>query len=622
MRVIIGALLVGFVVAGMGDGWWSSPSAEPTVQSFLLDWQEHNYAAAAELTTGEPAAVADALETAYRGVAAASFSLSMWHIQQAGKTATAYFYASVDLGQNGASWSYRGRFTLHLTSAGWKIDWSPSVINPALGPHMQLAVVSALRRRQPLLDAAGNPLQTLSPTVVAGVYPGRLHDLAATAAALGAATNIETSEIQGWIQAAPRKGFFELLTLTPSQYHYRAKALGKVPGLVIHHTRMRLFASTAPAVVGEVGTEISPIFRNQGIAYRPGATLGVGGLQQHYQDYLAGSPTTEVVTETETGHQVKILKTWNGRRPAAVHTTIVSSVQSAATRAVNTSRGSAAIVVMQASNGHILAVASNKRRGLPAIDPLNGHYPPGGAFTIISTEALLASGLQQDTPEPCLPSNNFGGKNFRNVPAVPDLGKDATFALDFAHSCGTAFGALSQRPGMREHLADAARGFGLGTPWQLPLKSFSGQVGDPGGVAQLAAASMGESPVQVSPLTMAAVAAQVDTGVWHQPALVTKPDPQRTQQVRFSATTMNGLRSLMRKAVQSGAARDADVTGRPVYGQVGTTSLGGHGRHQRWAAWFVGYRGDTAFAAVVFGASPHISAVRLAAAFLRDAPGR
>jgi cell division protein FtsI/penicillin-binding protein 2 len=474
-----------------------------------------------------------------------------------------------------------------------------------------------------LLDAEGRPLQPLSPTVVAGVRPGKLQSAAATAQALGAATNIDPTEIRGWILAAPRKGFLELVTLKPSQYRHLAKALRKVPGLVIQHSKMRLFKSTAPAVVGSVGTEVSPTLRNEGIAYRPGATVGLSpGLQYHYQDYLAGTPTTEVVTETAAGHQVKVLKTWNGRRPAAVHTTLDAGVQSAATRAVNSSRGSAAIVAMQATNGHILAVANHTRRGLPSIDPLAGHYPPGGAFTIISTEALLANGLQEDAVEPCLRSNTLGGQNFRNVPAVPNLGKNATFALDFAHSCGTAFSALSARPGMRQHLADAARGFGLGTPWSLPLPSFSGQVGDPGGVAQLAAATMGQGSVQVSPLTMAAVAAQVDTGMWHQPSLVTKPDPQRTQQVRFSASTMDSLRGLMYKAVQSGAARLADVTGKPVYGQVGTTLLSGHGRHRRWAAWFVGYRGDIAFAAVVFSASPHVSAVRLAAAFLRTAPAR
>jgi cell division protein FtsI/penicillin-binding protein 2 len=85
---------------------------------------------------------------------------------------------------------------------------------------------------------------------------------------------------------------------------------------------------------------------------------------------------------------------------------------------------------------------------------------------------------------------------------------------------------------------------------------------------------------------------------------------------------MASLRSLMRKAVQSGAARRANVRGLPVHGQVGTAPLGGSGRHQRWATWFVGYRGNIAFAVLEITGSPRTSAVPLAANFLRAAPRR
>ena len=77
----------------------------------------------------------------------------------------------------------------------------------------------------------------------------------------------------------------------------------------------------------------------------------------------------------------------------------------------------------------------------------------------------------------------------------------------------------------------------------------------------------------------------------------------------------------MRDAVRSGAARRANVTGQLVYGQVGTAQLRS-GKHPKWATWFVGYRGDVAFAAVEFTASPRASAAPLAASFLRSAPAR
>ena len=620
VRTVIAVLVLGFVTIVFTGGLWSSPSAEPTVQQFLLDWQQHSYAAAAALTTGQPAMVTTELANAYRGLDAAAFYLNMGPVSQSGGTATAHFTASVDLGQDGAPWMYAGKFTLRQVGQAWKVLWSPGVINPGLGLGQQLAVISTTRHRMPVLDAEGRPLQIPSTAYLVGVRPGRLKDPEATADGLGSVTGIEPSEVVGWILAAPRRGFLELVMFQPAEYHDLAHQLSKVPGLIVRKRRVLLFNSTAPAVVGSVGAEASTALRNAGIAYRPGATIGLSGLQALYQSYLAGTPTTEVVAETASGHVVRILKTWKGRPPTAVHTTIEAGVQRAAARAVAGARGSAAVVALQASTGRILAVADRKARGMPSIDPLDGRYPPGAAFTIVSSEALLAKGVAVNTPVPCTKVNSVGGHNFHNVPQAR-TDQSATFAADFAQSCANALAGLSQRLNTAE-LNKAAAGFGFGQRWQLPLPGFSGTVGASGGVAQLAAATIGQGNVKVSPLTMADVVAQVATGSWHEPSLVTKPpDARKSRQSPFTSSTLASLRSLMREAVRSGAARRADVGGQPVYGQVGTALLKS-GRHHKWATWFVGYRGDIAIAVVEFSGSPRVSAAPIAASFLRLAPAR
>jgi cell division protein FtsI/penicillin-binding protein 2 len=555
-------------------------------------------------------------------VSAAAFYLTMGKIKQnGGGTAVARFTASVDLGQDGAPWVYGGIFSLRQVGQDWKIVWSPTVINPGLRPGLRLAMVSTTRRRQPVLDAEGRPLQTRSTAFVVGVYPGKLKSAAETAGALGRLTQVEPSEVLGWIQAAPRGPFLELITFPPVQFRPLAGQLRKIPGLVILRRQVRLFTSKAPDIVGSVGAEASMALRNQGIAYRPGATVGLSGIQSRYQSYLAGTPTTEVVAQKQNGDTVRVLKTWPGRTPAPVRTTIDAGDQQAASGALRSAPGSAAIVAMQSSTGRILAVANRRAARLPAIDPLNGHYPPGGAFSIISAEALLAKGLQMNSPGPCYSVSAVGGHNFRNVPPNPGPGVNATFAADFARFCGTAFSFLSQKLSATD-LSNAAAGFGFARQWQLPLKSFSGTVGTSGSVADLAAATIGQGNVKVSPLTMADVAAEVATGTWHEPSLVTRPpDAQRSRRISFSVTSMNSLRALMREAVHSGAARRADLGGQPVYGQVGTTMLK-PGRHPTWATWFVGYRGDLAFAVLEFSRSPRISALPVAASFLRAAPAR
>src|ERR1700683_135011 len=113
VRVIAAAGATVLLLAGLAFGWATpQPGAEPTVQAFLLDWENGQYAAAAALTTGAPAQVADALQDSYADVGAAAVSLGMAAVNQRGDTATAQFSASVDLGRGGSPWDYQGSFSL------------------------------------------------------------------------------------------------------------------------------------------------------------------------------------------------------------------------------------------------------------------------------------------------------------------------------------------------------------------------------------------------------------------------------------------------------------------------------------------------------------------------------
>jgi cell division protein FtsI/penicillin-binding protein 2 len=280
---------------------------------------------------------------------------------------------------------------------------------------------------------------------------------------------------------------------------------------------------------------------------------------------------------------------------------------------------SAAVVAVQASTGRILTVAQHTAGGTPAIDPLAGRYPPGPAFTIVSTAALLAGGLNVNTQVPCHSVNDVGGRIFTNVPPEPGLGAQPAFEEDFAHACGTAFSGLSWRLNGRD-LTAAASGFGLGAPWQLPLPSFSGSMPTPSGVAAVAAGTIGEGSVQVSPLGMAIVAAQVATGTRHTPSLTPgATDAAKGGDPPFSAADLATLRTLMRATVQNGAATEANLAGQQVYGQVGTVAMK-TGKHPVWASWFVGYRGDVAIAVLELSHSPATSAAPLAAQILAAAP--
>ena len=612
-RVVAAAAATALLLTGLALGWASpEPSAEGTVQAFLLDWESGQYTAAAALTTGAPVAVAAALHDAYNQVEAADLTLGMASIIQQGNTARARFDADVDLGRGGAPWDYQGSFGLRRVGSDWKVMWTPAVIVPGLRPGLRLAVVGLMPARAQLLDAEGTPLSPRSLVYTVGVVPGRLANPARTASGLASATGLAASQVLSWISAAPAAEFLELVRFSPAGYHRFGARLSRVPGLIVERQRLRLFSSIAPVISGSVGSEAARELQEDGIPYRPGMTIGLTGLQQAFQHLLVGTPTTEVVTENAAGQVVSVLARSLGQSGTAVRTTINASVQDAADNAVASLSSPAAIVAIAPGTGGVLAVAQHTPRGMTAVQPLDGRYPPGQAFTIVSAAALLNTGLGVNAPIPCGPSNPVGGQDFTNDPPEPDL--RPSFRTDFANACGTAFAGLSLQLSARK-LQSAASGFGLDKPWQLPVDAFAGTMQSPTDQAELAEDSIGEGSVQVSPLDMAIAAAVVQSGTWRPPMLVTSPpDPGLTPTVPFGTQVVSALRTLMRSTVTGGLGRPADVDGVPVYGQVGSAPLGSGGLR---AAWFVGFRGNVAFAVLELTRSPRVSAAPLAGEFLR-----
>jgi cell division protein FtsI/penicillin-binding protein 2 len=611
-RVVAAACATAVLLLGLLLGWATpQPSAEDTVQDFLLDWENGQYSAAAGLTTGAPAEVAAALHNAYQEVGAAALSLGMASVTQHGDTADARFNADIDLGRGGAAWSYDGSFTLRRVGSGWKVVWSPAVIVPGLRPGLRLAVVGTMPARAQLLDAQGTSLSPVSTVYTVGVIPGHLANPARTASGLASATGLVASQILSWIDTSPSAGFLELVRFPPAGYRRVSARLHRVPGLVVEKQRLRLFGSIASAVTGSVGSEAARQQQAQGIPFRPGTTEGLSGLQFSFQRMLVGTPTTEVVLENAAGQVVSVLKSWPGQNGTNVRTTIDARVQQAANKALASLPTSAALVAVSASNGQILAVSEHNVRGQPSLQALTGQYQPGQAFTIVSAAALLGTGLKLTAPIPCGPSNPVGGENFTNDPPEPAL--HPSFRVDFANACSTAFAGLSlQLTGKK--LEQAAAGFGLGSRWQLPVTSFSGAMSPPKGQAELAEDVIGQGSVRVSPLDMAIAAAVVESGTWNPPSLVTNPaDPGLTPTRPFGVQVLSGLQALMHATVTTGAARAANVPGAPVYGQVGGAPFPSGGLH---TAWFVGFQGTVAFAVVELSNSSSTSAAPVAGQFL------
>jgi cell division protein FtsI/penicillin-binding protein 2 len=295
-------------------------------------------------------------------------------------------------------------------------------------------------------------------------------------------------------------------------------------------------------------------------------------------------------------------------------------VQNAADAAVATATTPAAIVAIKPSTGAVLAVANNA--AAPYDIALAGRYPAGSTFKTITVTALLQAGVVQPTSMvDCPPTTIVYGKQFQNENKF-DKGR-VPLRTAFAASCNTTFTALSrQLP--RQAIGTAAAKYGVGAGWRLPVASFSGSVPTPKDDTEKAADAIGQGRVEVSPLIMALVAAGVQRGEAVAPSLVVgiRAEPSGREPDGPPPAVLPALRDMMRAVVTSGTATPlASLPGTPVSGKTGTAEFG-TATPPHAHAWFIGYRGDLAFAVFVQdGESSHTSAVPMARTFLTALPG-
>lgn len=597
MRFSAAALVVA-VLSTILSGCLADPLPWPTVRDFLLAWQSERYRDAAAKTTGSPEEVATALRQAREQLDARDLQLGIENVTTRENSAKAVFQARVRLEGIGREWTYQSRMQLRRTDGGWRIAWSPQVIHPRLDEGEQFAIVTDLPSRAPLLDAEGERLVRETPVVTVGVQPGALTDRKRTVSVLARTTQAKPDQIRSLINSADPKSFVPIATLRQSAY---AAIKGKVeglPGVRLQSDTVQLppEPSFAQAVLGGVGAITERTLSQAGSRRQAGPGIRLSGLHLAYRQRLSGTPGSEVITVNSEGRQSGVLAEFPGRESRPVHTTIDADAQRAAERALRDLDSPAAFVAVQASTGNVLAVANRPVRSTHNRAFL-GKYRPGSAFKVVATEALLSSGVQPSSPVPCPEQRIVSGETFRNDQVRFPGGEAPSFRADFANSCDTAFVGLSRKLSDGA-LQEAASTFGIGGQWDLPLPVFTGTVPKSADEAGKAAATVGRGSVRVSPLGMALTAAAVGSGTWRPPTLVTEPSRQSGSEPRsLPIGHADELRGLMREAVESGTARDADLPGPQVHGTTGTATRSGGAPD----SWFLGYRGDLAFALVVEG---------------------
>ena len=411
---------------------------------------------------------------------------------------------------------------------------------------------------------------------------------------------------------------------------------GVTANLLLRQTYVRFYPNgpLAGHILGYTGREaplsIRPIENNDLIF---SDSQGREGLEQVFDNELRGQPGQLHVTYSADGNKMSE----RIARPPIPGYNVVCTIDEDIQRicenvlAKDTKQG--AIVVLDPTNGEIIAMASNpgfnpnefvpvikkdvfERYNTDPHDPLvprayRSAYPAGSTFKVFVGFAALETGkIKPGTEFSCPTAFTVGNHTFANWKKTS--AGNLNFFEALTQSCNTWFYQVALKIGAKP-IIEYANLLGLGKKTGIPLRAENaGNIPTDeymlrvhkreikqGDVANMA---IGQGDILITPLQMAqAMGGIAMAGKLHQTRLVKQvqtidnkviaayPDRLR-EDIPVDPNVDQTLRKAMLGVVydDQGTAHSAQVKGVKVAGKTGTAQWGPESK-QRTAAWFAGY---------------------------------
>lgn len=593
-RLVI-ALLVAFLGPQLaGCGFFGAADPQDAAAAFLHALARGDAAGAGQLTDN-PTGATTLIQQVRDDLKPRHVHLTLGEVRSGDHTASASYSAIWDLGR-GRKWYYRGAFQLvpAHTTEGWAVRWSPAVLHPRLGAQQRLMLREVPADPAPVLDRAGTPFLTWQTVVTVALDRSKTPDLPGVAAQLAAALGrfdpqLTQQSIIAGANAAPAGVPSAVVVLREHDYQSVRDRIYALPG-VSFPTQQQLLGPD-----------------------RNFASQLVPGIRNVVDKQLANAAGWRIVTVSATGNEVDTLATQQPHLVPTLTTTIDRSVQVAGQHALATVSTPAMIVAIQPSTGEILGVAQNSAADAQGALSLTGRYPPGSAFKIVTAAAALQSKqVTGDSPVPC-PARTVIGQRVVPNDHFFDLGT-VPLHTAFARSCNTTFAQLAAGLGAGA-LTDAAHQLGIGMDYDIPgITTVTGQVPPSESVVRRAENGFGQGRVLASPFGMALVAATVAAGGRLPTPVLIRGMPTRVALgpvAPLPRDVADAVRVMMRDTVTQGTAKALAGLGQ-LYGKTGTAEDNRTGAD----GWFVGFRGDLAFATLVVGAGSSSPALEVSRHFL------
>ncbi|HOE71028.1 MAG TPA: penicillin-binding transpeptidase domain-containing protein [Brevefilum sp.] len=556
---------------GMGGEWTGQPiwsgkgdvtsaaTAQHVLEGFLMDWAAEDYPSMyASLTRLSRDAIT--LEEFTRTYENFAQTLTLESIQ----TQVLSTLAEANHAEAAYRVSYHTRLfetlsrdtaaTLTREPDGWRIQWETGMLLPDLRGGNRLDFVSQLPSRGRIFDRSGAPLAAYENALAIGVVPGEILPEQAPDlfAALAEISIYSPDSLARLVETTPDDWYLPVVSLSQAAAAPYLEYLQSFNGVRISEFRSRFYVDggVAPHALGYmlyIPEEQLDDYLRRG--YRQDERIGAYGLEAAFETELAGVHGGSVYIISPSGKIVSLLAASEPSPGLSITTTLDKTLQAHLQASLGDLR--AAVVVIEADSGRVLALVSNPHFNPNAFDlteidrsvlesyfsdpaqPLfnratQGQYPLGSIFKVISMSAALESGLYRPN------SRFFCGQSMWVCNSVT--------LYDWTINYGLASGDLSLVEGLMRScnpwfyhigeslynddqdgfLSEMAYGFGLGALTGIEIAEAPGNIPPvAGSCLNSAQISIGQGEVLVTPLQVAAFfAALANGGNLYRPALV------------------------------------------------------------------------------------------------------
>ena len=437
---------------------------------------------------------------------------------------------------------------------------------------------------------------------------------------VGQTVGVDTALVRDLVRHANRSGQSALLRRSAPFEVMAAveESHSDLPGIEVMIQPRRNYPSGTLAAhllgyAAQIGDAELDTLKDEG--YRTGDLIGRTGVERSYEDILRGRDGAEYVVVNAMGRRMAAFTGGPPRQPpVAGHDLVLTidlRVQKALEEAMDgVARGAA--VAIDPRDGGVLGMVSR-----PVYDPnefsagisharwrelsaggsypllnraLQGAYPPGSTFKVITMTAALASGVARPETRvaPCYGSYQYGGRSFGCWKRAGHGSLNFIEALE--HSCDVYFYQIGPRVGL-DRLSATAKALGLGSRTGVDLpQERRGLIPDqafydkrwganqyPKGL--LLNLAIGQGELLVTPLQLALLAAEVaKNGTALRPHVVQRVvgekdfEPAKPAQpgVQADAAVWRALHDGMQRVVDTGTATLSKVPGVAVAGKTGT----------------------------------------------------